>query len=92
VSTVGTLALILVYISVGTAEVVESWREQRRVWPATCALGPVVLLWVLYRNILPVPEYPNNLWPYVVLVWVAASWAVMKFRPAVASAPLPEYS
>jgi hypothetical protein len=54
-------------------------------------LGPLLLLWVLYRNIYPVPEFPSNLWPYVALAWVLAAWAVMKLRPAVTSAPLPEY-
>jgi hypothetical protein len=54
-------------------------------------LGPVLLLWVLYRNIYPVPEFPNNLWPYVALAWVVGSWGLIKLRPALASAPLPDY-
>jgi amino acid transporter len=87
-ATIGVLALILVYIGVGVAEVVESWREQRLLWAAACTLGPVLLLWVLYRNIYPIPEYPNNLWPYVALIWALASWALIKWRPRVASAPL----
>jgi amino acid transporter len=91
-STIGTLALIAVYISVGAAETVEAWREHRFAWSAICALGPVLLLWVLYRNVYPVPEFPNNLWPYAALAWVAASWGLMKLRPAVARAPLPDYS
>jgi len=91
-STIGTLALILVYIGVGAAETVEAWREFRPIWSATCVLGPVLLLWVLYRNIYPVPEFPNNLWPYVALAWVVGSWGLMKLRPALASAPLPDYS
>jgi len=91
-STIGTLALILVYISVGAAETVEAWRERRPIWAVTCVLGPALLLWVLYRNIYPVPDFPNNLWPYVALAWVAASWGLVKLRPALASAPLPDYS
>jgi amino acid transporter len=91
-STVGTLALIGVYISVGAAETVEGWREHRTVWSIICALGPALLLWVLYRNVYPVPDYPNNLWPYVALAWVAASWGLMKLRPSVAGAPLTDYS
>ena len=90
-STIGALALILVYISVGAAETVEAWRERRPVWSAVCVLGPALLLWVLYKNVYPVPEFPNNLWPYVALAWVAASWGLMKLRPALASAPLPDY-
>ena len=91
-STIGVLALILVYISVGAAETVEAWRETRPLWSITCVLGPVLLLWVLYRNLYPVPESPNNWWPYLVLAWVVASWALLKARPSLASAPLPDYS
>jgi len=46
---------------------------------------------MLYRNVYPVPEFPNNLWPYVASVWVIASWALMRLRPGVVSAPLPNY-
>jgi len=87
-STIGTLALILIYIGVGAAETVEAWREHRAVWGAVCTLGPLLLLWVLYRNIYPVPEFPNNLWPYVAFLWACASWALIKLRPVVAAAPL----
>ena len=90
-STIGVLALILIYIGVGGAEVVEALREQRPLWPAACVLGPILLLWVLYRNLYPVPEFPNNLWPYVAFSWVLASWAIMRFRPGVISAPIPDY-
>jgi amino acid transporter len=91
-STIGVLALILVYIGVGGAEMVEGWREGRRLWSAACVLGPWLLLWVLYRNLIPVPEFPSNLWPYVVFAWVLLSWAVTRVRPAVTRAPLADYS
>ncbi len=91
-STTGVLALILVYIGVGGAETLEAWRERRMTWAVLCLSGPVLLLWVLYRNIYPAPEFPNNLWPYVALAWMAASWGLMRARPAVAAAPLPDYS
>ena len=91
-ATIGTLLLILVYIGVGMAETVQSWSERRRVWSSVCVLGPVLLLWVLYRNISPVPEYPNNLWPYVALIWVASAFVVMKWRPALTRGALPDFS
>ena len=91
-STLGALALILVYVSVGAAETVEAWRERRRAWSAVCLLGPALLLWVLYKNIYPVPEYPNNLWPYMALGWVVVAWPLMRLRPAVGRAPLADFS
>jgi amino acid transporter len=92
VSTIAVLALILVYIGVGGAEMVEAWRERRPVWSTACVLGPVLLLWVLYRNIYPVPIFPNNLWPYVAAGWVTVAWLLTRLRPAVTRAPLADYS
>ena len=91
-STIGVLALLLIYIGVGGAEVIEARREGRRWWSATCALGPLLLLWVLYCNVYPAPKYPNNLWPYITLAWIASALLVIRLRPALAAAPLPEYS
>jgi amino acid transporter len=91
-STIAVLSLILVYIAVGGAEVRESLQEQRPLWSVLCVLGPLLLLWVLYRNVYPVPDYPNNLWPYVALAWVILAWAVTRLKPAVTSAPLPDFT
>jgi amino acid transporter len=91
-STIGVLALILVYIGVGGAEMLESWRERRFLWSTLSVLGPALLLWVLYRNVVPPPAFPNNLWPYATAAWVAASWGLMKWRPALARAPLADFS
>jgi amino acid transporter len=90
-STTGVLALILVYIGVGGAELVEAWREARPLWSAACVLAPVLLLWVLFRTVYPAPEFPNNLWPYFALAWMIGSWALIKLRPAVTTAPLPDF-
>lgn len=75
-STIGVLALILIYIGVSGAEIVEARHDRRPVWPVACMLGPVLLLWVLYCNLYPVPEFPNNLWPYVAFGWVLVAWAL----------------
>ena len=92
VSTIAVLALILVYIGVGGAEMVEAWAERRPLWSVACFLGPLVLLWVLYCNVYPVPVFPNNLWPYVALAWVVMAWALTRVRPAVTRVPIADYS
>jgi amino acid transporter len=89
VSTIATLCLIAVYIGVGGAEVAEAMREGRRGWAAACVLGPLLMLWVLYRNLYPVPDFPNDLWPYVSAAWIIAAWALTRMKPAVTRAPLP---
>ena len=89
-STLGVLALIGVYISVGAAETVEAWRRRRLLWSGVCALGPVLLLWVLYRTVYPAPDFPNNLWPYGVAAWLLAGWAFMAWQPASTDASLPD--
>jgi hypothetical protein len=91
-STIGVLALILVYIGVGSAEVLEAWRARQQTWSAICTAGPLLLLWVLYRNIYPAPDFPNNIWPYFALAWMAGAWGLIRMRPAVAKAALPDYS
>jgi amino acid transporter len=90
-SETGALSLLLIYVGVGGAEVIEARREGRHWWAATCALGPLLLLWVLYCNVYPVPDYPNDLWPYVTLAWVGSALLIIHLRPALAAAPLPEY-
>lgn len=90
-STLGVLALILVYIGVGGAEMVEARREHREIWSTACAVGPLLLLWVLYRNIYPVPEFPNNLLPYMAVIWALGAWGLMRWRPGITRAPLPDY-
>lgn len=81
--TIGTLGLMLIYIGVGVAETTESWREHRVLWCAGCMVGPGALAWSLYRSVYPVPDYPNNLWPYVTLAWVFGAFALIRLRPAV---------
>jgi amino acid transporter len=90
-STTGVLALILVYIGVGGAELVEAWREQRLLWSAVSVLAPTLLLWVLFRSVYPVPEFPNNLWPYLAIAWMLGSLTLIKLRPAVKHAQLTDY-
>ncbi len=87
VSAIGVMSLIVVYVGVAAAEMREAGRERRLAWLTLCATGPLILLWVLYRNLVPVPAYPSNLWPYVALAWVCVAWAVTWLRPRVMQAP-----
>lgn len=89
-STLGTLSLILVYITVGGADVLESARVQRTRLVLIGLIGPLLLLWILFCNLYPVPDFPNNLWPYAAFGWVAISWTLTRLKPSVSRAPLAE--
>jgi amino acid transporter len=68
--TIGTLSLILVYIVVAGADVIEALRNRRIFSSVVGFTGAALLLWPLWNSFYPVPRWPGNLWPYVVMTWV----------------------
>jgi amino acid transporter len=68
--TVGTFALILVYIGVSATESFDAFREGRARWGVVGLIGAVLLLWPLWNNVYPVPAWPASLWPGVVGGWL----------------------
>jgi len=89
-STVAVLLLIVNYAGVGCAEVVEAARERRWVWALACGVGPVLLSWICYRTVVPVPPWPSNLLPYLSLGWVLIAVPLLMFKPALRTARLTE--
>jgi amino acid transporter len=87
--TVGTLALILVYMGVSLAEAFGSGRLQRN-WGSLIGLvGLFLMLWPLYNSIYPVPAYPDNLWPFFLLAWLLCGVLLLWVRPALVKSELP---
>lgn len=82
VGTIGVLALVVAYIGVTAAAAVQARRSGSRLWQAAGALGALAMLWPLYNSIYPAPDYPGNLWPYVVLAWIAIGVALGAAVPA----------
>jgi hypothetical protein len=66
-ATIGTLALIPVYMAVTTAELVVSLRARRAVWALLGLTGTLMLCWPFYNSLYPVPKFPGDLWPYLVI-------------------------
>jgi amino acid transporter len=81
-ATIGTLALILVYGGVTGAELVQSLDSRRLIWALFGLAGMLVLLWPLYNSVYPIPDFPRNLWPYVVITWIFAGVLLPIVRPA----------
>ena len=83
--TIGALALILVYLAVGVAHAMPAVGLSLR-WVGGVAV--LLLLWPLGNSLVPVPPYPFNLLPYVVLAWGAAGWVWTLVRPVRADASI----
>jgi hypothetical protein len=81
VSTIAALATILVYGAVTLAEAVEAARLRRIGWAILGGSGTVALGWTLLCSVTPVPPPPADLWPPLVLVWVAIGLALPMLRP-----------
>ncbi len=85
--TIGTLSMILVYMAVAWAQTRHAGNQWRGLGAASGVLGVLLLLWPLYNSIYPVPAYPANLWPVVLLVWLVCGGCLLAGRPALAREP-----
>jgi amino acid transporter len=80
--TIGTLALILVYMGVTGAQAIGALRSRRPVWWVIGSLGTVLLVWPLWNSLYPAPPWPGNVWPYVVAAWLVLGALIVFFRPS----------
>jgi amino acid transporter len=70
-ATIGTLAVLLVYVGIGVAQAIEAGRERRHPWMVVGLLGAAALAWPLFTSLYSAPPWPGNLWPFVVILWMA---------------------
>lgn len=83
VGTIGVLALIVAYLGVTAAAAVHAVRAGSHLWLVLGALGTLAILWPLYNSVYPVPSFPENLWPYIVALWIALGGALILLKPAI---------
>jgi amino acid transporter len=88
--TIGVLALIIVYMGVTAAAARYAMRQRDLVWAAFGLFGTLFMLWPLYNSVYPVPAFPGNLWPYVVLIYLVIGAGLLMLRPALARVSLAE--
>ena len=48
----------------------------------------LLLAWVGVRTVLPVPEWPSNLLPYITLAWVLLAIPLLHLKPALRNAQI----
>lgn len=71
-ATIGSLAILVSYIFTSAGAIV--YFTKNKVWNKLNLLIPVFgiisLIYVLWSSIYPIPEFPQNLFPYIVLGWI----------------------
>ncbi len=76
--TIGALAILVSYIFTCVGGMV--YFSKIKVWKVVHLIIPILsivaLLYVLISNIYPIPEFPNNIFPYVVLGWIAIGFVL----------------
>jgi amino acid transporter len=85
-ATVGVLTLLVAYI-VTNAGALRFLFLSRRVpaWEAVFPLvGLAILLYVIYKNVYPAPDFPFNLFPYIAGGWLLIGLASVLFVPGLA--------
>ena len=71
-ATIGTLTLLLTYLSATICALL--FFHRNKIWNGIKLILPVLsicmLVFVFFLNLYPVPEYPMNLIPYSVILWL----------------------
>ncbi len=88
VATIGALALLIAYFLTSLGSIVYFGRKKIWTWQLIIpAIALLILGYTFYSNIYPVPAFPSNLYPYIVLAWTGAGvifTAIYKTRTSTA--------
>jgi amino acid transporter len=79
-ATTGVLALLVMYITTNIAALRRLSRGGRVVDIVIPVLGIGVAGYALWKNISPVPDFPFNLFPYIVAGWLLVGTAIAFLR------------
>jgi amino acid transporter len=85
-ATIGTLCLLVLYTLVSVSALrLELTRPEGRSWIGIIVpvAGAGVALYVLYRNLVPAPASPFNVFPYIVAAWLVTGLVLAVALPAV---------
>lgn len=70
--TIAVLALLLAYLATNVGAIV--YFTKNKIWTAKNLIIPVLAILALgytfYANIYPIPAFPSNIFPYIVLGWI----------------------
>ncbi|MDD3224557.1 MAG: APC family permease [Clostridium sp.] len=71
-ATIGSLAILISYIFTSASSII--YFTKNKIWGKLNLIIPILsiisLIYVLISNIYPIPEFPANTFPYIVLGWI----------------------
>jgi amino acid transporter len=89
IATMGILSLLVMYVvtNVGALRYLFLGGVRRAPsWEIVLPVGGIgFAIYTLYKNVWPVPDYPFNLFPYIVAAWLAVGLAVAVLVPGFAT-------
>ena len=85
--TVSALSFIVVYLAVMVVAAMIAIRLHKKVLVLTCLTGITALCWSFYASLFPVPEFPMNFFPYIVLLWLECGGVILFLKPSLSFSP-----
>jgi hypothetical protein len=84
--TIGVLSLLVAYIVVNVGALRFLFLSRRvRAWEAIVpVVALAILIYVIYANVYPVPDFPFNVFPYIVAAWLILGLGIVLVVPGLA--------
>jgi len=84
--TIGVLSLLVAYMvtNVGALRFLFLSRRVRALEAIVPVIALAILAYVLYANVYPVPDFPFNIFPYVVAAWLLLGLGIVLLVPGLA--------
>src|SRR5215207_7982257 len=84
--TIGVLSMLVAYIVTNVGALRFLFLSRRvRVWEAIVpVIALAILVYVIYANVYPIPDFPFNVFPYVVAAWLVLGLGIVLFVPGLA--------
>jgi hypothetical protein len=84
--TIGVLSMLIAYMVTNVGALRFLFLSGRvRAWEAVFpVIALVILVYVIYANVYPVPDFPFSIFPYVVAAWLVLGLGIVLLVPGLA--------
>src|SRR5918912_292567 len=84
--TIGVLSMLVAYIATNVGALRFLFLSGRvRTWEVIVpVVALAILVYVIYANVYPVPDFPFNIFPYVVAAWLVFGFGIVLLVPGLA--------